>query len=721
MESKKEHQIVNLAKEVPYLRNRKELKLYLKDLFVIEDYMTDKETYSTFITKIRNLVRASIRIQVLREYPIKFKFYKIDKETYTLELRHFYVNIILWEPFVMVNNVHTLDGSMIIDCYNDIPDILDYMNHVLIDKLKNFHIKTTKFNTALSNVTHNLRSISEDFSQIIGVNFSASTFVDAYNENPVIKELMDLDFDKSMQPNEIEDILNDSQNKIIEEFKNIKDNPIGLMLRAKTGIKPKQLREFIVAIGLKPSLTGETIPIPIPNSTLKGGLNKPSYYYIDAVGARKSLITNKKEMGKAGYYCKQVEISARTLTVSKTVLDCKTTHLVEYYVSSKKFLKKLGGKFYQPEGQNELFVINPAKDKHLIGKRIRVRSIATCACGENEVCARCIGTSVNMNNDILSGYPIYEAEETTSVLNQSILSTKHLLNTKTTMIEFNKEFDNYFTLEMGEINPKIDNSPIENIDDYAIYIEPQNIMKLEEQDYDSLFNNLIYNGKFQIVNIKDKSEVPVDIYTLEEKELFITEEAMALMKKGKGYIRFKDLDDDIKLFELVYVNNELTKPLYDFMNLTNVDQKNNNYTIDSMSQKLVELLIESDIPTNAISVEIILNRLIRKADNIYERPDFSKKTLEPYQITTIRKSLEYNKSPLIGLVFEQLKRQVLSDDFFEIRNGESYYDPLFKETVDMSNIKKYHKLGREEREKEALELAKSNAYQKRMHNNIFSL
>ena len=35
------------------------------------------------------------------------------------------------------------------------------------------------------------------------------------------------------------------------------------------------------------------------------------------------------------------------------------------------------------------------------------------------------------------------------------------------------------------------------------------------------------------------------------------------MKKGKGLIYFKDLDDDIKLFEMVIMNQELTKPLYD--------------------------------------------------------------------------------------------------------------------------------------------------------------
>ena len=56
----------------------------------------------------------------------------------------------------------------------------------------------------------------------------------------------------------------------------------------------KQLAEFTIADGLKPSIEGVTIPKPIENSTLLKGLDRPSYLYISAVGARKSLVMNKK-------------------------------------------------------------------------------------------------------------------------------------------------------------------------------------------------------------------------------------------------------------------------------------------------------------------------------------------------------------------------------------------------------------------------------------------
>ena len=72
------------------------------------------------------------------------------------------------------------------------------------------------------------------------------------------------------------------------------------------------------------------------------------------------------------------------------------------------------------------------------------------------------------------------------VVNQSILSTKHLLTTNSEVINFNSEFYDFFTILGGEINPVInENDKVENIEDYAIYIDQEDVVKMEEQDYDS--------------------------------------------------------------------------------------------------------------------------------------------------------------------------------------------------------------------------------------------
>ena len=375
---------------------------------------------------------------------------------------------------------------------------------------------------------------------------------------------MEVKFSDNMQPHEIEQQLQELQDREIAIYKSIPDNPIGVILRSGTGIKTKQLAEFTISEGLKPSLEGVTIPIPIENSTLLRGLDRPSYLFIDATGARKSLVMNKKVMGRAGYFGKIVLMLARTLSMSTSISDCGTKHLVEYEIKSKAHLKKLNGKYFKMSpDDDDLLLLHAKHRKDLIGKKIYVRSAATCALGDC-VCPKCVGSTASTNYDIADGLSAFESEEVTKVVNQSILSTKHLLTTNSEIIEFNPEFYDYFTILGGEINPVInDNTKVEDIDKYAIYINPDDIVKMEEQDYDSLYNTCIGNGRFYIRNVGNKNAEDILIQAEGEKEIFLTESALDFMKKGKGLIYFKDLDDDVKLFEMVIMNQELTKPLYD--------------------------------------------------------------------------------------------------------------------------------------------------------------
>ena len=117
------------------------------------------------------------------------------------------------------------------------------------------------------------------------------------------------------------------------------------------------------------------------------------------------------------------------------------------------------------------------------------------------------------------------------------------------------------------------------------------------------------------------------------------------------------------------MNNELTKPLYNLMDLLNKERAEDiDESIDSISQKFLDLLIESKIDANVVAAELIINRLIRSVKNPYERPDFSKEKLEPYMIYTVSRALERNKSPLIGISFQNIKRQLLSDELYQDRN-----------------------------------------------------
>lgn len=150
------------------------------------------------------------------------------------------------------------------------------------------------------------------------------------------------------------------------------------------------------------------------------------------------------------------------------------------------------------------------------------------------------------------------------------------------------------------------------------------------------------------------------------------------------------------------MNKELTKPLYDLMNLLNkqgAETRETCVTIDQFSQKLVDIFIESGIDANVIAAETILNRLIRSVAKPYDRPNFLADELEPYEIYTVQRALKRNKSPMVGLSFEDIKKQFLSDELYTERNGTSYLDPFFKTKVSTDNLIKYANILKERGDK----------------------
>lgn len=684
----------DLVTDVPVIHNREELAQWLRPLYIIDDILVDDDTYNNMRSCILNLVRGSFTIRACREYPIKFKFNKKDKEEYQLELRDFLINLILFEPFIELYGLNVLDKSYIFDCKTGIPNIENYINNKIILTLKDYQVKNTYLNIRISNVIYNLRMISVDFSQILGLNFNIFTFADMYSSNTEIRDIMETKFDESLQPYEIEAQLKELQNREMQIYKDLPDNELGAILRSATGVKPKQFTEFTIAGGLKPTIDGYTIPEVIQNSILIGGLDRPSYFYIDAGGANKSLIMNKRVMGSAGYFGKLVSLLTRTLSMDTEISDCGNPHLIEIDLKTNTHLKRCDGKYFKVNKDDiDYSVLNYEKHKHLVGKKIYIRSAITCGLG-NHVCAKCIGIQALTNADIANGVSTFYSEEVTKVVEQNILSTKHLLETFSEIIKFNDNFYKFFTLIGGEIMPVLQvEDEDKDIDDYAIYINPDDINKVDEYEDDSLFNNFLPDAKFVIRNINNPKEEDIPI-ELEDKELFISKDVMKDIYKNNGYIYFSELNEDMKLFEINIQNKELTKPLYDLMDLINKKKDNDNETIDSMLQQFLDLMVTAKISASIVAGEVIINRLIKDVNDPYVRPDFSQEIMPKYQIKTVKNALTKNKSPLIGLSSENLKKQLLDDELYTTRYEESYVDPLFKETISMKRLKGYSKLVR---------------------------
>lgn len=674
---------MDIQHEVPRIKTIPELKEYVNDLYIIDKYTESPKEYMNFVERIQNIVRGCIDIEECREYPIKFKFYKDEKETHEVSLRCFLYNICIWYPFSLINDLDFMDSSYILE-EEMTPKVNDFVDNKILTILRKNNIKDGDINKYSAKVTALISGISIDFSVIMGLHYDERTFQKMYDD-PEYREMMESKFDASeMQPIEIEERLKTIENRLVSKLRNDRDNALSVLIRSGTGMKSKQLVEFMIMVGMRPTLDNEVVTYPINNSFLINGLDRPSYIYIDGLGARKPLLVNNKDMGKVGYFCKTLNLATRSLEISTSHIDCGTRHTVNYQIKTPAHLRLLRGKYIYDEAMDDFKLID-WKDRSLVGKTVKARSVVTCCCGENHVCPTCVGEIINYNYDIAHGFGVFITEQWSKDVEQKTLSTKHLLVTASERIEFSDNFDKYFKLEGEEIRV-LDGA--KSTKDMSIYINPDEVKKVEELDPNSTYNTYIETGRFYLINTKTGESQEVSVKN--DKNIFIRSETSMLLDQFNGYLPLKEIDEDQPIFEISINNNPLTKPYYDLISILDSENRKDmdDVTIDSISQKVLDLFVEGKLDVPISGAEFILNRICRKPDNVMRRPNFGKRKLPQYKFYGVSKVTENNASVTTGMSFEQLGRQ-FTNLLITDRDQPGFYDPMFKEDVDMRPLLRY--------------------------------
>lgn len=640
-------------------------------VYIVEEMMVSGKKYKKWIEDIYDYIKAGFEFEALRRCPVNFKFRYDDVETHSLPLPNFLTNIMIWEAFMRLEIVAVMNKSHILDARNITADSLyGYFNEKIIIAARHL-VSNKKMNKIMHDITFNLSRISTDFNIILGISISMNSFIKLAKENKRFDEIINTKVHEDMQPAEIEKYLDSLMHEEMDILRNT-DNCLRPMLEAQVGVKDKQLREFSINGGTKPDLFGNTIPIPINGNFLVGGLRNTENYTVDAMGGRKAAIMSKTMMGISGHFATTVILLASSVKFSKED-DCGSLYPVCIYIRNIQMLYKFVGRYYKETIYDTEYKVIRKADQHLIGKAIYVRTPTTCACKDG-VCKTCYGNLYEINKDLASP-GAFSAIKVTMPVSQDILSSKHLLATTSTKIEFNPEFDKYFKISSNHIilNEDDDN----DLSRYTLVIKDEDFKSISDFD-ENEFNH--YVGKF-FVKEKGKDEL-VEINELNENMLFIDKNVFKHMKKKTG-IREINLDKIIsdQIFVIEVKNNELTKPLYDIMDLLDKKEKEKEHRSDiaRMLTRMNELMIQSKINLQSVHAEMILYSLIRTKDNILERPDFSTYGAYEYNIVTIKDALENHASPIIGISFQYLKRQLTKRPLTYNKAAESVLDPLFKE------------------------------------------
>jgi hypothetical protein len=702
---------------LPHIRTIKDCEDQFPDIITISKYDTYEEFDNLYFMCYYSIC-ACFEVPECVSFKIRFKFYPEDSKIYELSMPKFLLNLNAWRPLIELNNIKQYYQNRTIEVLDESFIVGIMMSNTLrvgletkvLKVLYDYGISFERSSELLKTVIERYQEISIEFSLIdkSSIMTLENIFLNDYRQNQKIRELNNLEIPQTLQTSEVEDILRAKYQELIVEFGTTK-NPIWYISKAGNHIKPKQVQELFISYGQIPNVSGNVIPYTMQGNGFASGYIDPTTYYIAATGARLSAIMNKAHMGEAGYLTRNLILASRTLTLSKTMFDCGTKHMLPLLVTNSDFLHRLENRWFSETLGGPLALIHYETHHHLIGKKIWIRSLITCA-GGDEVCHVCYGRDSHLVMN-MPGMAIFNTEVYSEPVSQNILSTKHLLFTAANKISFSSSFNKYFKFNAGDIYLKERDEWDNEVptDHLSIRIEEGNVIAINQHDmveYNTFGNHI--ESPFYIYNNKTKEYDPIEIINYES--MFIDASSMKFFKlitdKKQGDKQYYDIPLDVlseelegRLLSIDIKNHGLTDNLYMIMNLLNKDAgKYDDYSV--LAQHFFETLINAGIKCRHVQAEVILNRLIRDVNNLYKRPDFSQFQHPQIKILTLNQALINTLAPTIGLSYQEIKRQLLSDVLYTEKDGSSYLDPLYATKVDTKRFKDLSNRIRKARSKE---------------------
>jgi hypothetical protein len=609
-----------------------------------------------------------------------------DGAVVRMGINNYLTNLIMWRPSIRYRVPITINNIFDTSCITS-DQIKDYLDNVYIRPFRN-KVDLDRLNTENAIVIEKCKKIVEDFGLIMCITYNLHTINKLRKENKEIDDILHTKIPKGMQPKEIEDFALIRRKRLIKLLGET-DTGFAPLLNSREGFKEGQLQEFLVVVGPKPSLAGDTMAVPINTNILVGGLDTPAHYTLDAKGGRKALIFNKKYTGNSGYFSRKLSLLCLDIKINN-VEDCHTDQYLKIHVDSKETLRRLEGKYYKSVlSKRYIRAIKPT-DVHLIDTTIYLRSAAKCKCKDG-ICHRCYGDLAKIVEEINAG--IFAATHISSRFTQNILSAKHLLMTNSKKIELCDEFDKYFTLEgnvvtfdSNNIDDDLSNLFIRiheddlnvNLDEYSL----DNHIASDDDDNDNDYTTVeeLTCDKFDIVT--EEGEVIDTIFCKNNMVMNISDYLYEMIERyGKNrrsvMIPMDNIEDEEGLFSIDVNNAELTKTLNLVKDLLEKEDHLGCKTIDELIEKLNLLLIEGKIYANMVHCEVLCKNLMRSIHKIDKYPDLA--AGEEYQLLTVKKALMSHPSPIVSLSFERIKEQIKGTLLFRKR-GSSLLDGLFRET-----------------------------------------
>jgi hypothetical protein len=574
------------------------------------------------------------------------------------------VNLLIMKPFVGKGLRMTREDLFSFESVTE-GNLDAYFNRVIsrfkVDGENDFE----ELRASVAEAINEMSDLSGDLNVLAGNSISFHDFVKMSVEDEKAREIFRQKISKRMQFDEIEDKFNKLGKQIEKYFKSKKDSELHPFVVSETGINRKQMTQAIGFIGLKPDIDGSIIPVAIEDNYLIG-LSCLENYFINAKGTRKALITNSRMVRRSGYLTRKLSLSMIDRHHDNNLADCNTRYLLDFEVKDSDMLSQISGRHYYElnesgERISDMRTVPATGGEELIGKKIGLRSPVTCA--GKHVCKTCYGSELSeINKGLNTG--LISVMLLTNPLTQKLLSAKHLLTTNTEKIDWGKDFMDHLYVNM--------NSIYFSDPDASVVFSAKGIKADEEEDSDYIKEFSIYSGSKKIADYrspKDEIRFYVNMAELKSKDAEYDQD------KETYTVSAKMFSDDEPLFTFLAKNNELTKSLEQIVDLIETVDHLGEKDYHGMVKRFNELLVENGLNMNSVHAEMIVSNLVRDAET-GKRLDFSKKSLDNYEIIRVSKSVM--DAPLsVSLAFERLDEQLVDLDTYE-KDGVSLMDHLYK-------------------------------------------
>ena len=450
----------------------------------------------------------------------------------------------------------------------------------------------------------------------------------------------------------------DMTNKQISIIKN-SDHCLRDAFRTGEGVNAKQYREVAVNIGTKPDGQGGIFATPIQHSFMNGGLQTAEELCIESSGGRIAQILSKTNVGTSGELARRMELNNQdTYLHDDPSYICDTQNFEEILIDSETKLKMFDLRYYRtnPNGVDKL--LSAKRDGHLIGQKLYFRSPMTCASAAKGkgVCYKCYGELAYVNREINIGQ--IASESLSSRYTQTLLSAKHLLESKIIKLNWPECFYDTFAVNFNTISLK----PNGIYKDWKLIIDED--IKTEEELDDVQYNNYINS-----FIVRDNNGNETRIHTSESDNLYFEPGFYEFATNSKN-VGVDITEDSIELdmvqllkFDVLFImelrNNELSKTMNNIKKLMDNKSVMACYDRNSILEAFINTNIAGNITLNSVHFEILLMNQIRASDDDLDMPDWSRKN-EPYKMIPLSKALSNNRSITVRLEASNISKALLN-------------------------------------------------------------